>query len=214
MRILKPANKATISHRADDAKASDKSPDSIIESGDFLHDLFNLKPTAKTADKSIGHVRKTPEDSNKKEFNRLWASAIRLLAMREHSRKELEKKLSAKSDRLDIVHAVLDELIEEKYQSDSRYTESFVRSWTVRGRGPIKIKNELKSKGVKINMIEEFLDANSGVWFDTAKEQYEKKYGDDPVTDYNTWTKRARFMQSRGFSMEHIHVTLPSVQYD
>ena len=33
----------------------------------------------------------------------------------------------------------------------------------------------------------------------------------EPVKDYNEWSKRARFLQSRGFSMDHIHSTVPQV---
>ena len=134
--------------------------------------------------------------------------------MREHSLAELETKLGTKTQSADLLFTVLDELKAANYQSDSRFTESFVRSRANRGYGPIRIRRELKIKGIKNNMIEDFLDVNSAVWYENARIQYHKKYGEDPVSDYNTWTKRARFMQSRGFSSEHIQVTLPSVQND
>lgn len=153
-------------------------------------------------------------DPAKKEFNELFARGIRLLAMREHSVKEITNKLFDKSDKSELVHAVVDELLQNKYLSDERFTESYIRARANRGFGPVKIRSELNSKGVGSGLIQEYLDESSGMWLDIASAQYTKKYGDAPVSDYNSWTKRARFMQSRGFTMEHIHVTLPSVDFD
>ncbi|MBT8113801.1 MAG: recombination regulator RecX [Arenicella sp.] len=152
--------------------------------------------------------------AGKKQRDALFAAGVRLLSMREHSLAELESKLRAKTESADLLFAVLDELKNANYQSDSRFTENYVRSRAHRGYGPVKICNELKRKGIKNSMIDEFLDVNSAVWYENARDQYDKKYGDEPVSDYNSWTKRARFMQSRGFSSEHIQLTLPPVQSD
>ncbi len=153
-------------------------------------------------------------DPEKKVFNDLFARGVRLLAMREHSVKELTDKLLGKSDDTNTIFAVIDELMEKKYLSDERFTESYIRARGNRGFGPIKIKAELKSKGVSSTLIQDYLDESAAQWFDNAQSQYQKKYGDAPISDYNAWTKRARFMQSRGFTMEHIHVTVPRVEFD
>jgi regulatory protein len=203
-------------------------------------------------------------DPAKKEFNDVFARGLRLLAMREHSVKELTKKLFDKleassrteglnlvlgskgsdsdsdctadgsnndctadgsdndckadgSDRVDIsstIYAVIDDLLRQKYLSDERFTEVYIRSRRIRGFGPIKIKAELKNKGVSNHLIQDYLDEGSAIWFDSALFQYQKKYADVPINDYNEWTKRARFMQGRGFTMEHIHVTVPRVEFD
>lgn len=154
------------------------------------------------------------QQSNKKEFGRLWSLGIRLLSMREHSQRELADKLCAKTTQGDIVYAVIDDLIEKNYQSDQRFTESFVRSRINRGAGPVKIKSELKGKGIENNLVDEFVDLDSAVWLENAERQYSKKYGVGPVMDYSAWTKRARFLQSRGFSMEHIKLTIPAIDND
>lgn len=155
-------------------------------------------------------------DPDKKEFNNVLARGMRLLAIREHSVLELSNKLISKFEDVDVstVYAVVDELIKLKYLSDERFAESYVRARANKGFGPVKIKIELKGKGVSNSLIQDYLKHDSGMWFDNAERQYLKKYGDASVTDYNTWTKRARFMQSRGFTMEHIHVTLPKVEFD
>jgi regulatory protein len=152
-------------------------------------------------------------DQIKKEYKRLMAKAIRLLSMREHSVREIVKKLSLKCESLDLVYAVVDELLANKYLSDQRFTETFVRSRQNRGFGPNKIKMELTEKGIENNMIDDLLDVNSAVWYESAEQQYLRKYGDGPIEDYKTWAKRARFMQGRGFSMEHIQVVVPAPTY-
>jgi regulatory protein len=153
-------------------------------------------------------------DQIKKEYKRLMAKGIRLLSMREHSVREISKKLSLKCESLDLVYAVVDELIANKYLSDRRFTETFVRSRQNRGFGPNKIKLELSEKGIEINIVDDYLDMNSAIWYESAEQQYSRKYGDGPVDDYKTWAKRARFMQGRGFSMEHIQVVVPAPTYN
>lgn len=150
----------------------------------------------------------------KKEFNAMLAKGIRLLAMREHSVQEMHTKLSSKTDSNDVVFEVVEELKNAKYLSDDRFTEVFIRSKLNKGYGPSRIRADLKSKGIDNSMIDEYLDPASAVWIESAQNLYLKKYGDKPVTDYNTWAKRARFMQSRGFSMEQIQITVPSVKHD
>jgi len=147
-------------------------------------------------------------DPQKKEFNELFARGVRLLAMREHSVKEITNKLFDKSDNADAIHAVVDELLEKKYLSDERFTEAYIRARGNRGFGPVKIKSELKSKGVSSSLIQDYLNESASIWFDNAQSQYLKKYGDASISAYNAWAKRARFLQNRGFTMEHIHCVI------
>ena len=236
MRIIKPARKARTKNQ-DGSKHL--SPDSRSESGDFLTSSSSLQSSSldsSSLDSSgsnpidnfadlvlIGSSKTKSSESEseqvdtvnistaKKEINELMAKGMRLLAMREHSIKELNDKLAVKALSKEAVTAVLDELIENNYVSDERFAESYVRSRANRGFGPIKIRAELKNKGISNRLIAEYLDIDSAIWLDNARNQYHKKYGDDAVSDYNTWTKRARFMQSRGFTAEHIQVSLPAL---
>lgn len=173
------------------------------------------------SDTGLTQHTKSPRE---KAYSELLAKGVRLLSMREHSVKELTDKLKAKPVKknhapaklvdVDLVYAVIEELVESLYLSDERFTESYVRSRSNRGFGPVKIRTELNAKGISNILVEEHLKLNAAHWFDHAQAQYHKKYGDSPVSDYNTWSKRARFMQSRGFTMEHIQVSLPRVDFD
>ena len=147
-------------------------------------------------------------DPEKKEFNELFARGIRLLAMREHSVKEITNKLFDKSENSDALHAVIDDLLERKYLSDERFAESYVRSRSNKGFGPVKIRSELKTKGISNALIQDNVNENAAIWFDNAEAQHAKKYGASPIENYAAWTKRARFLQSRGFTMEQIHCVI------
>ena len=180
----------------------------------------NLEKSSKgnSNNKESGSSPSEPIDDSKKAFHRLYAKAIRLLAMREHSVKEITTKISltasANQKSLNLVYAVIDELLSNNYLSDQRFAESYVRSRRNKGFGPVKIHNELLEKGIKNNVIDEFINLNSSIWYENAAKQYQKKYGSEPVSDYKEWIKRARFMQSRGFNTDHIHLTLPQVESD
>ena len=54
--------------------------------------------------------------------------ALKLLALREHSRKELENKLRQKGCSADDIIIALDRLEEENFLSDRRFCESYIRS--------------------------------------------------------------------------------------
>ena len=201
MRIIK--SKKSLGANADSASAS----------SDFLLQAEELSPKLEKftdSDESPKRTRK-PKQPPANEYQRLFAKGIRLLSMREHSVREITTKLSVKCESMDTMYAVIDDLVEAKYLCDRRFTESFIRSKQNRGFGPSKINGDLKNKGINSILIDEFLDQNSAIWMDIAISQYQKKYGDTPVIDYKTWAKRARFMQSRGFSMEHIQVTVPQI---
>lgn len=224
MRILKPnKSPAAGSSRKDGPATGDFSSGDLSYSAEAVDtDLFGglidsnqeIEQSTNEYPNSNRRAKKEGALGPKKEYDRLLSKGIRLLSMREHSVQEITTKLSVKCESLDVVYAVVDELQESKYLSNERFTESYIRSRSNRGFGPTKIKSELFSKGIKNSMIEDYMDVSSPVWYENARNQYQKKYGDGPISDYNTWAKRARFMQSRGFSMEHIQVTVPSVDYD
>lgn len=218
MRIIKPSRDG----KSFEVSAVQKEQRKVTEG-----DLFaEIAPDSQTGVQGEGEFegagrkrRKSKKERREKRESKdtyadIYAKGIRLLAMREHSKKELTDKLCGKTEQTDIALTVVDDLESENYQSDERFTESYVRSRANRGMGPIKIRAELNAKGVASQLIAEFLSNSSAIWFDNAERQYQKKYGDTPVKDYNDWSKRARFLQSRGFTSEHIQVAVPRVETD
>jgi len=76
-----------------------------------------------------------------------------------------------------------------------------------RGYGPLKIKLELKQRGISSDLIAAYLEFNDEIWLETACQAYEKKFGGKLLDSTNERAKRIRFLQSRGFTGDIIQKT-------
>ena len=126
-----------------------------------------------------------------------------MLTMREHSQLELSKKLKLKGfDDTDIKTSI-DLLIEQRYQSDERFSEAFILMRYNQGKGPVIISSELKKRGIE-NFNLSIFD-----WFELAKEVRDKKFGQNIPSDYKAQAKQKRFLKSRGFDFDQINKAFP-----
>jgi regulatory protein len=135
-------------------------------------------------------------------------SAIRLLAMREHSQAELQRKLLQKGFNAQAVAQTLQELIAQNLLSDTRFTEAFVLSRRERGSGPVKIQAELQQRGIDSALISRYLDFRDPDWIEWAEQVRQKKFGQAWPQEYNQKMQQARFLANRGFSHEQIRQVL------
>ncbi len=133
------------------------------------------------------------------ERNRLTNAALALLVRRDHSRGELCERLSRSSDSA-LVEEVLDHLADQGLQSDERFCESFVRYRIDQGKGPAKIRQDLRQKHVSSDFIDRALDRESEFWVQRAQQTYQQKYKGVAIADAKEKARRLRFMVSRGFS--------------
>jgi regulatory protein len=126
------------------------------------------------------------------------------LARREHSAQELGRKLKARADETDDVEAVLHKLQQEGLQSDERFTEAYVHHRVNAGVGPLKIRYELRQKGIEDTLADACLEPLADEWDDMMHRQRVRKFGDAIPGDYAGQMKQARFLQNRGFSPEAV----------
>ena len=152
-------------------------------------------------------------DEEQAAYRAALDSAVRSLGQREHSRKELERKLQRKGHDDVLIARVMGYLWEHDLQSDTRFAESFVRSRIRRCFGPIKIRQELSSRGVlKEDLegeLEEQLTRSSEFWMNLAEEGLAKKYG-APPDSREAWATQARYLARRGFPSDLIYKVLGS----
>src|SRR5690606_31562577 len=130
-------------------------------------------------------------------------AAIYLLAMREHSSKEIFEKLGRKFPNTELITDVVASLAEQDLQSDARFAEEFVRMRQRQGKGTLLIKMELRERGVAAEIIDRLLDDKEGIWFELAREVRVKRFKSLPK-DGREKAKQIRFLQSRGFAARHI----------
>ena len=140
--------------------------------------------------------------------NDIRIAAMNLLARREHSRCELKQKLRKRFHDDDLIEEQLDQLSAENLQSDSRYAESFLRQRIGRGHGPLRIRQEMRQKGIGEAAIEHAMAAEQPDWFALAEKAYHRKFGQLPPEDVRDKAKRSRFMQYRGFGRDHYQYLL------
>lgn len=137
--------------------------------------------------------------------------AIGLLARREYSRAELERRLARKEVAPEDIDACLDALTEQGLQSDARFAESFVRSRVLRGQGVRRITSELSQRGVEPEVqrqaIAEVETQENVDWFELARDVLARRFqtpGDSPKER----ARRERFLASRGFEFDQIRHAL------
>jgi len=139
---------------------------------------------------------------SKPEPGELRERAMRLLALREHSRAELARKLGQSGFDACDIQPLLDEFEEKKWLSDRRFAESYVADHRARA-GAIKLAFNLRQRGVADNIIEAVLNDNRDSELERAQTVWQKKFGSAP-TDMTEKARQMRFLQSRGFGTEVI----------
>jgi regulatory protein len=133
---------------------------------------------------------------------------VELLARREHSRRELMRKLAARGFPDEVVASVLDELERTGALANARFTDSFVRSRIAKGQGPQRIRAELAQRGIEDAEADEGLAAASVDWLATIRAVRAKRFGPDLPRDYAERARQARFLQYRGFDSAQIRAAL------
>ena len=121
-----------------------------------------------------------------------------LLARREHSRRELAAKLERRFSEEDLPE-ILDGLERDGLLSDRRFCESYTRMRSEAGFGPLRLRAELRQRGVAEGLIDEIWNELPLDWWHILSRLNDKKYRGQVCADRREAARRARFFQQRGF---------------
>ena len=140
----------------------------------------------------------------------LRARAIDLLSRREHSRRELERKLAPFAHSAEALSALLDDLAERTWQSDARTAVMLART---RGQkyGSRRVRQELREKGIDSETIDAALAGQDDRA--VARAAWERKFGTLPDTP-EARARQIRFLAARGFGMDVIRAVLAGAADD
>ena len=149
----------------------------------------------------------TVKKSNKQSPS-LKARALRLLSLREYSRKDLGSKLSEYASQIDAaegnnaltIESILDDFEQRGWLSDTRFAEALVRRRSER-YGMRKIQGELDRAGVSSEHSADLLEQLKLSEFARAKELWERKF-DIIATDPKERARQYRFLVSKGFNAD------------
>jgi len=135
-------------------------------------------------------------------------AALALLARREHSRLELERKLHARGYPPDVIAATLDALEREGALAAGRFTDTFIRSRAAKGQGPVRIRSELAQRGIAEPDAAASLREAEVDWAAAARAVRAKRFGAAVPRDFKERARQARFLQYRGFDSRQIGAAL------
>jgi regulatory protein len=126
------------------------------------------------------------------------------LSIREHSKLELQNKLSQKGHDLSDIRECINEFSSKDVQSDIRFTEEFIRSKLKKNKGPRLISSELVSRGITDSIINKKISEISyQEWCKVALLALKKKLNGSSVSIEDK-DKIYSFLISRGFEHKMI----------
>ncbi|EAS43465.1 recombination regulator RecX [Photobacterium profundum] len=134
--------------------------------------------------------------------------AIGYLSRRDHAEMELRIKLQGKHYGQDEIDSAITDCLEHGWLNDHRYTSLIVRNSIAKGLGELRLREELKKKGISeaiINLVFEECDVD---WFEHAKDVALRKFGISDADTLKEKAKRYRFMEYRGFDSDQISYAL------
>lgn len=128
----------------------------------------------------------------------LKGRALRLLSQREHSRRELERKLQPHEEEPGTLAQALDDLQARGFISEERVVESVLNRRASR-LGATRIRQELQDKGLDGELIARALSGLKDSELVRARDVWRRKFGALPATSQER-ARQTRFLLGRGFS--------------
>ncbi len=124
--------------------------------------------------------------------------AMDLLARREHAADELVTKLLKSGFDETTARTAVSGLAADGLQDDGRYVESLVQTRIRQGKGPERIRAELRQRSVAAGVVEQAIDTADVDWKELASEVRVRKFGSASPADFKEKARQMRFLQYRG----------------
>jgi len=82
--------------------------------------------------------------------------------------------------------------------------ETYVEERVRKGFGPVRIRQELRHRGLADELIESQLERSPREWLAALSKAHDKRFGPTRAADSKARAQRARFLEYRGFPAELI----------
>ena len=144
--------------------------------------------------------------------------ALRYLAMREHSRAELARKLARHVEDMPEdpaearISRALDDLAAAGLLDEQRAADALV-SAQARRFGGLKLRQSLRARGVAPEEAARALAGVEGSELDRARAVWQRRFG-RPATDLAERARQARFLAGRGFEGDVIRRVVRGLDED
>ena len=124
------------------------------------------------------------------------------LSRREHSSKEIFKKLSPRVESKELLEEEIEKLKADGLLSDERFAESYFQSRKNKGFGPLRIKNELSQRGIKESIFDSIQRDTD--WTACALKALKKKTNGKDLMETKEILKLKKFLNYRGYEFQDI----------
>ncbi len=144
----------------------------------------------------INQYQAMPKNNNERDY------LFYLLSKQEYSYAQLKQKLVQRNHiSLTEIESLLQEFVDNNWQSDERCAELMIKSALYKHYGLLRIKQKIiYEKGIDVSIFEKVLNALDIDWFEQAQLCYEKKYH-DKAQDLKEKQKRLQYLQRQGHSL-------------
>jgi regulatory protein len=137
--------------------------------------------------------------------------ALGLLVRREHSRKELARKLAARGVESAEAQAAVERMAGEGWQDDARFAEFLIRNRAANGYGPLHVRAELGSHGLDRETVAAAMENFEGDWTQIACDLLRRRFGDAGPHDVTRLRKVGQLLMRRGFSGDTLRAALGKI---
>lgn len=150
--------------------------------------------------------------SFEEQFAAARAAAMRSLARRESAESELANRLRKQGFDEAVIAAVLDYCREHRWIDDERYGAMAVRAGAAKGQGPVKIRFDLRRKGLCDAQLEAAFEQPELDWFELAAELLARRARASELDDFKTRMKWLKYLLGRGFNQDQARYALSALQ--
>lgn len=136
-------------------------------------------------------------------WDEIWPKIRRYVLQRDRTIREIHTYLKTKHGfSTDLIHSVVEKLIELDFLNEARFAENRIRYRLQNAKGPLWVRQELRTLGISSEVIEEKMnDVEPESWTETAYQLAEEKL--------KQWMQKEdckdrirRFLIGRGFPGE------------
>ncbi|MGU5663822.1 regulatory protein RecX [Aeromonas sanarellii] len=140
------------------------------------------------------------------------AYAMRSLARRESAESELARRLRQQGYQEEVIEAVLDYCRGYNWVNDERYGAMAVRAGAAKGQGPLKIRFDLRRKGLDDDQIDAAFEQPELDWFELAFALLERRASVAELDDFKLRMKWLKYLLGRGFTQDQARHAISAMQ--
>ncbi|MFM4931721.1 regulatory protein RecX [Aeromonas dhakensis] len=163
-------------------------------------------------DESVTEPVEPAEPTFAEQLAAARAYAMRSLARRESAESELARRLRQQGYQEEVIEAVLDYCRGYNWVNDERYGAMAVRAGAAKGHGPLKIRFELRRKGLDDGQIDAAFEQPELDWFELALELLERRANLADLADFKLRMKWLKYLLGRGFSQDQARYAISALQ--